>query len=50
MCHPGFVDARLRAIDAVTDQRRREYDYLASERFRADLEAGGCRLVRFGET
>lgn len=22
MCHPGFVDARLRAVDAVTDQRR----------------------------
>jgi predicted glycoside hydrolase/deacetylase ChbG (UPF0249 family) len=50
MCHPGFVDARLRAIDAVTDQRRREYDYFASERFTADLEAAGCRLARFGET
>jgi predicted glycoside hydrolase/deacetylase ChbG (UPF0249 family) len=50
MCHPGFVDSRLRAIDAVTDQRRREYDYFASERFTVDLEAAGCRLARFGET
>jgi predicted glycoside hydrolase/deacetylase ChbG (UPF0249 family) len=49
MCHPGFVDARLRVVDAVTDQRRREYDYFASERFPADLEAAGCRLARFGE-
>jgi predicted glycoside hydrolase/deacetylase ChbG (UPF0249 family) len=49
MCHPGFVDARLRAVDAVTDQRRREYDYFVSERFLADLEAADCRLARFGE-
>ena len=49
MCHPGFVDARLRAIDAVTDQRRREYDYFASERFPADLQAAGRRLARFHE-
>ena len=49
MCHPGFVDARLRAVDAVTDQRRREYDYFASERFLVDMAAAGCRLARFGE-
>jgi predicted glycoside hydrolase/deacetylase ChbG (UPF0249 family) len=49
MCHPGFVDARLRAFDAVTDQRRREYDYFASERFLADVEAAGCHLARFGD-
>jgi predicted glycoside hydrolase/deacetylase ChbG (UPF0249 family) len=49
MCHPGFGDARLRAVDTVTDQRRREYDYFASERFPADLQAAGCRLARFRE-
>lgn len=49
MCHPGLVDARLRAVDTVTDQRRREYDYFASERFPADLQAAGCRLARFRE-
>jgi predicted glycoside hydrolase/deacetylase ChbG (UPF0249 family) len=49
MCHPGFVDARLRAVDTVTDQRRREYDYFASQRFLDDLEAAGCRVARFGE-
>lgn len=49
MCHPGFVDARLRSLDPLTDQRRREYDYFASERFPAALEAAGCRLARFRE-
>lgn len=49
MCHPGFVDARLRSLDSVTDQRRREYDYFASGRFLADLEVARCRLARFGE-
>jgi predicted glycoside hydrolase/deacetylase ChbG (UPF0249 family) len=49
MCHPGFVDARLRSLDPLTDQRRREYDYFASERFPADLEVARCRLARFGE-
>jgi predicted glycoside hydrolase/deacetylase ChbG (UPF0249 family) len=47
MCHPGFVDAELRSVDTVTDQRRVEYDYLASERFTADLAALGWRLDRF---
>jgi predicted glycoside hydrolase/deacetylase ChbG (UPF0249 family) len=49
MCHPGFVDGHLRAVDSVTDQRQREYEYFASERFSADLEASGCRLARFRE-
>lgn len=47
MCHPGFVDARLRSLDPVTDQRRVEYDYLASDRFADDLAATGLRLARF---
>lgn len=49
MCHPGFPDARLRAIDAVTDERLSEYQYFASERFPADLQAAGYRLARFRE-
>jgi predicted glycoside hydrolase/deacetylase ChbG (UPF0249 family) len=49
MCHPGFPDDRLRVVDRVTDQRRDEYDYFASERFIADLEAADCRLARFDE-
>jgi chitin disaccharide deacetylase len=49
MCHPGFVDDRLRAIDAVTDQRRTEYDYFASDRFPRHLAAAGVHLARFGD-
>lgn len=37
MCHPGHVDEILVALDPLTDQRQREYDYLAGERFTADL-------------
>lgn len=47
MCHPGFVDARLRALDPVTDQRRVEYDYLSSDGFLEDLAKAGLRLARF---
>lgn len=28
MCHPGFPDDELRAIDPVTDRRRAEFDHL----------------------
>jgi predicted glycoside hydrolase/deacetylase ChbG (UPF0249 family) len=47
MCHPGFVDGRLRAVDSVTDHRQREYEYFASERFSADLRDSSCHLARF---
>jgi predicted glycoside hydrolase/deacetylase ChbG (UPF0249 family) len=33
MCHPGFVDPTLRALDPLTDQREREHAYLASDAF-----------------
>jgi predicted glycoside hydrolase/deacetylase ChbG (UPF0249 family) len=49
MCHPGFADAALRALDPVTDHREREHQYFASERFVEDLAAAGCRLARFGD-
>lgn len=39
MCHPGFIDEMLVALDPLTDQRQREYDYLASDAFPALLAA-----------
>jgi predicted glycoside hydrolase/deacetylase ChbG (UPF0249 family) len=33
MCHPGFVDETLRSLDPLTDQREREYAFLAGEHF-----------------
>ncbi len=37
MCHPGFVDEELAAIDPLTDLRSVEYAYLASDAFCAEL-------------
>jgi predicted glycoside hydrolase/deacetylase ChbG (UPF0249 family) len=33
MCHPGFVDDTLIALDPLTDQREREYEFLAGDSF-----------------
>ena len=33
MCHPGFVDEILRSLDPLTDQREREYAFLAGAHF-----------------
>lgn len=33
MCHPGYVDDVLLDLDPFTDQREREYAYLASDEF-----------------
>lgn len=33
MCHPGFVDEVLASLDPFTDQREREYAYLAGQQF-----------------
>lgn len=33
MCHPGFVDAELKALDPLTNLREREYAFFASEAF-----------------
>lgn len=33
MCHPGFVDEILLALDPLTDQREREYEFLAGDSF-----------------
>ncbi len=39
MCHPGYVDDTLIALDPLTDQRKTEYDYLASDAFAVRLAA-----------
>ena len=47
MCHPGFPDAALAAIDTVVERRQDEYDYLAGPDFARDLAAAGRQLARF---
>ncbi|RJF68458.1 ChbG/HpnK family deacetylase [Rhodopseudomonas palustris] len=46
MCHPGFVDDVLISLDPFTDQREREYAFLAGDRFPALLEANNVALLR----
>lgn len=45
MCHPGFVDATLVALDPLTDQRRKEYDWLMSDNFPKLLAAQNVTLA-----
>jgi hypothetical protein len=45
MCHPGYVDDDLRAIDPVVDTRAAELAYLASPAFGGLLEERGISLV-----
>jgi predicted glycoside hydrolase/deacetylase ChbG (UPF0249 family) len=44
MCHPGFVDDILLALDPLTDQREREYAFLAGDSFRDMLVANRVTL------
>lgn len=44
MCHPGFVDDTLRELDPLTDQREREYAYLASDAFPVLLNEAQAEL------
>ena len=44
MCHPGEVDDALRRLDPVTDQRAREYAFLAGDAFADLLQAQGVAL------
>lgn len=46
MCHPGFVDDLLISLDPFTDQREREHELLASDRFPALLAAHNVTLLR----
>lgn len=45
MCHPGFVDETLIALDPFTDQREREHAYLAGDDFPRLLERNGITLA-----
>ncbi|ABA05821.1 YdjC-like protein [Nitrobacter winogradskyi Nb-255] len=44
MCHPGFVDDTLVAFDPLTDQREREYEFLAGDHFADMLAANRVTL------
>lgn len=45
MCHPGFVDETLVALDPLTDQRAREFAYLAGDAFPRLLAANNVTLA-----
>jgi predicted glycoside hydrolase/deacetylase ChbG (UPF0249 family) len=45
MCHPGFVDQALVALDPLTDQRKSEYDWLMSDNFPKLLAAQNVTLA-----
>lgn len=45
MCHPGYVDEALRDLDPLTDQREREYEYLAGSEFPRLLVTNGVALI-----
>lgn len=45
MVHPGHVDAALEALDWVTHQREREFEFLNSDAFPALLAAHGVALA-----
>ena len=44
MCHPGFVDDTLIALDPLTGQREREYAFLSGDGFRDMLAANKVTL------
>jgi predicted glycoside hydrolase/deacetylase ChbG (UPF0249 family) len=44
MCHPGFVDDVLIGLDPLTDQREREYAFIASDDFPRLLAANVITL------
>jgi chitin disaccharide deacetylase len=44
MCHPGFVDETLVSLDPLTDQREREYAFLAGEHFPPLLASNNVTL------
>ncbi len=45
MCHPGYADDALRAIDPVVETRERELAFLVSEAFRRTTERAGANAV-----
>ena len=45
MCHPGFVDAKLKRLDPLTHQREREFAYFNSDGFPHVLAEHGVALA-----
>ena len=45
MCHPGHVDAELKALDPLTHQREREFAYFSSDEFPRMLAEHGLALA-----
>jgi predicted glycoside hydrolase/deacetylase ChbG (UPF0249 family) len=46
MCHPGHVDAELKALDSLTYQREREFAYFSSDEFPRMLTEHGLALAQ----
>ena len=46
MCHPGFVDAELKALDSLTTLREHEFAFFSSEAFPKVLAEHGVALAR----
>ncbi len=47
MCHPGFVDSRLKKIDSLTEQRKSEYDFLISDDFLDIINKYNINISKF---
>jgi predicted glycoside hydrolase/deacetylase ChbG (UPF0249 family) len=45
MCHPGFVDAELKRLDSLTDQREQEFAFFNSAAFPRLLAEHGVALA-----
>ncbi|HEY0299775.1 MAG TPA: ChbG/HpnK family deacetylase [Rhizomicrobium sp.] len=45
MCHPGFVDSQLKALDPLTTLREHEFAYFDSETYPAVLAEHGVELA-----
>ena len=43
MCHPGFVDGELKALDSLTTLREHEFAFFNSDNFPQNTGRGGCR-------
>ena len=46
MCHPGFVDAELKALDSLTTLREHEFAFFNSDAFPKVLAEHGVALAR----
>jgi hypothetical protein len=45
MCHPGFVDVELKALDSLTTLREHEFAYFNSDAFSHVLAEHGVALA-----